>query len=170
MSGSGPARRVGPRATYRIQLRDGMTLPRAAALVPYLEALGVSHMYTSPAATAVPGSTHGYDVADPSSVEEGIGGEAGHRQLSEALRAHDLGRMVDIVPNHAAAHESNPWWRDVLHSGEQSEYSKFFDVDWEAGDGRIVTDPTRPNYRRFFDISGLVGLRVEDSDVFDRSH
>ena len=170
MSGSGPARRVGPRATYRIQLRDGMTLARAAQLVPYLKALGVSHVYTSPAATAVPGSMHGYDVADPGTVDEAIGGDEGHRQLSDALRTSDLGRMIDIVPNHVAAHESNPWWRDVLHSGAESEYAEFFDVDWEAGAGRVVTDPTRPNYRRFFDISGLVGLRVEEPDVFDRSH
>lgn len=167
---SGPARRVGPRATYRVQLRDGMTLAGAAELVPYLKALGVSHLYTSPAATAVPGSTHGYDVADPSSVDHELGGEDGHRQLSDALRSHDLGRMVDIVPNHAAAHESNPWWRDVVRAGEESEYSRFFDVDWEAGGGRVITDPARPNYRRFFDISGLVGLRVEDPEVFERSH
>lgn len=170
MSGSGPARRVGPRATYRIQLRDGMTLSGAAALVPYLDRLGVSHLYTSPAATAVPGSPHGYDVADPERIDEAIGGEAGHRELSDALRARGMGRMVDIVPNHVAAHESNPWWRDVLTSGEQSDYARFFDVDWEAGGGRVVTDPAKPNYRRFFDISGLVGLRVEEPDVFDRAH
>jgi (1->4)-alpha-D-glucan 1-alpha-D-glucosylmutase len=147
-----------------------MTLQRAAELVPYLEALGVSHIYTSPAATAVPGSTHGYDVADPASVDEAIGGDQGHRELSDALIRHDLGRMVDIVPNHVAAHEANPWWRDALDRGEASTFAKFFDVDWEEGGGRIVADPARPNYRRFFDISGLVGLRVEDPEVFVRSH
>lgn len=145
-------------------------MPRAAELVHYLDALGVSHVYTSPAATAVPGSSHGYDVADPGSIDEAIGGESGHRELSDALVRHDMGRMVDIVPNHVAAHEANPWWRDALRAGDTSEFAKFFDVDWEAGGGRIVDDPARPNYRRFFDISGLVGLRVEDPEVFVRSH
>ena len=145
-------------------------MQRAAALVPYLEALGVSHIYTSPAATAAPGSTHGYDVADPGSVDAAIGGEKGHRELSVALAAHDLGRLVDIVPNHVAAHESNPWWAAVLRDGQNSEFAKYFDVDWEAGNGRIVSDPAAPNYRRFFDITGLVGLRVEDPEVFSRSH
>ena len=170
MTGSGPARRVGPRATYRIQLRDGMTLQRAAALVPYLAALGVSHVYTSPVATAVPGSSHGYDVADPASVDDAIGGEDGHHELSDALLRHGMGRLVDIVPNHVAAHESNPWWRDALESGQDSVFAKFFDVDWEAGGGRILTDPGRLNYRRLFDISGLAGLRVEDPEVFAWSH
>lgn len=147
-----------------------MTLQRAAHLVPYLDALGVSHIYTSPAATAVPGSSHGYDVADPESVDDEIGGEEGHRELSGALRLHHMGRLVDIVPNHVAAHEANKWWRDVLAAGQQSPHAKYFDVDWEAGGGRVLTDPTRPNYRRFFDIGGLVGLRVEDPDVFTRSH
>ena len=147
-----------------------MTLQRTAALVPYLAALGVSHVYTSPAAAAVPGSTHGYDVADPRSVDEAIGGEEGHRELSDALRARDLGRLVDIVPNHVAAHESNPWWAGVLRDGQESEFARYFDVDWEAGGGRIVADPARPNYRRFFDIGGLVGLRVEDPEVFAHSH
>ncbi|HUR48579.1 MAG TPA: malto-oligosyltrehalose synthase [Acidimicrobiales bacterium] len=161
---------MAPRATYRLQLREGMTLQRAATLVPYLEALGVSHIYTSPAASAVPGSTHGYDVADPGSIDDAIGGEDGHRQLADALMRHDMGRMVDIVPNHVAAHDANPWWRDALNAGDRSAFAKFFDVDWEAGEGRVVTDPARPNYRRFFDISGLVGLRVEDPEVFARSH
>ena len=147
-----------------------MTLDRAAQLVPYLAALGVSHIYTSPTATAVPGSSHGYDVADPESVDEDIGGEQGHRELSDALLRHEMGRVVDIVPNHVAAHDANPWWRDALESGEQGRYAKYFDIDWEEGAGRIVTDPARPNYRRFFDISGLVGLRVEEREVFERSH
>ena len=170
MNGSGPARRMGPRATYRIQLREGMTLERAAALAPYLAGLGVSHLYSSPAATATPDSSHGYDVADPTTVDDAIGGAEGHNKLSEALAQAGLGRLVDIVPNHVAAHESNPWWSDVLKNGVASQFAEYFDVDWEAGGGRIVDDPAAPNYRRFFDISGLVGVRVEDAEVFDRTH
>ena len=147
-----------------------MTLERAAGLVPYLAGLGVSHLYTSPAATATPGSSHGYDVADPTRVDDAIGGADGHRRLSEALFDAGLGRLVDIVPNHVAAHGSNPWWSDVLEKGAESGLARYFDVDWDAGDGRIVDDPAAPNYRRFFDISGLVGVRVEETEVFDRAH
>src|SRR5437899_12893161 len=37
-----------PRATYRLQLGPGLTFDAAAALVDYLDALGVSDAYTSP--------------------------------------------------------------------------------------------------------------------------
>lgn len=159
-----------PRATYRLQLRGAVGLAEAAGLADYLAELGVSHLYTSPAQTAVEGSTHGYDVVDPTTVDPVLGGEAGHRELSATLAAVGLGRLVDIVPNHLAAHPSNPWWKDVLEKGRRSESAHFFDVDWEAGDGKVVEDPVEPNYRRFFDISGLAGVRVEDPDVLDQTH
>lgn len=161
---------IEPRATYRLQLREGVTLDTAAELCDYLARLGISHLYTSPAHTAVPGSTHGYDVADPTSVDPVLGGEEAHLRLSRALEAAGLGRLVDIVPNHLAADPSNPWWRDVLDHGDQSEHARVFDVDWEAGGGSVVVDPVSPNYRRFFDISGLVGVRVEDDPVLEKTH
>jgi (1->4)-alpha-D-glucan 1-alpha-D-glucosylmutase len=161
---------VNPRATYRLQLRGGVTLSTAAELAGYLDRLGVSHLYTSPSQTAAPDSTHGYDVADPTEVDSQIGGEAGHVELTQALTDVGLGRLIDIVPNHLAAHPANPWWASVLEQGELSEWASTFDVDWEEGGGRIANDPARPNYRRFFDISGLVGVRVEDPEVLDRTH
>jgi len=159
-----------PRATYRLQLREGVGLADAAALAVYLRDLGISHLYTSPAQTAVEASSHGYDVTDPTEVDPSLGGEAGHRALSKALAEAGLGRLVDIVPNHLAAHPSNPWWSDLLEHGEGSRFSHYFDVDWEAGAGRIVEDPVEPNYRRFFDISGLAGVRVEDAEVLESTH
>lgn len=159
-----------PRATYRLQLREGVGLADAAALAAYLRDLGISHLYTSPAQTAVEASSHGYDVTDPTEVDPALGGEAGHRALSEALAEAGMGRLVDIVPNHLAAHPSNPWWSDLLEHGEESRFSHYFDVDWEAGAGRIVEDPVQPNYRRFFDISGLAGVRVEDPEVLESTH
>jgi (1->4)-alpha-D-glucan 1-alpha-D-glucosylmutase len=159
-----------PRATYRLQLREGIGLAHAAALAAYLRDLGISHLYTSPAQTAVEASSHGYDVTDPTAVDPALGGEAGHRALSKALAEAGLGRLVDIVPNHLAAHPSNPWWADLIEQGEASPFAHYFDVDWEAGGGRIVEDPVEPNYRRFFDISGLAGVRVEDPEVLTRTH
>ncbi len=46
-----------PRATYRLQFHRGFTLRHALALLPYLDALGVSHVYASPLLKARPGST-----------------------------------------------------------------------------------------------------------------
>ena len=238
-----------PRATMRLQLHRDFTFADATDLVPYLAALGISHLYASPILTARPGSMHGYDVTDPTKVNPELGGEAGLRRLVATLRAAGLGLIVDIVPNHmAAGGVENPWWGDVLRHGRNSSYARFFDIDWgkdekvlapflgepygdslrngsitlardtdepairyydnrfpirpedhaevalasgeafdpatEAGRGRLHRLLERQNYRlawwrsagdainwrRFFDINGLVALRIEDEAVFDATH
>ena len=121
------------RATYRLQLRRGFDLDAAASLVPYLAELGVSHLYCSPVLQAVPGSTHGYDVVDPSRVSDELGGIAAWRRFVAAASARGLRVLLDIVPNHMAAHRDNPWWWDVLEDGVRSPYAGFFDVDWSSG-------------------------------------
>ena len=225
-----------PRATYRVQLHAGFTFDHARAIVPYLAGLGISHLYTSPVLQAAPGSTHGYDVVDHSRVSTELGGEVGFDRLTDALRAHEMGLVLDIVPNHMAITEENRWWWDVLEHGRASQFAGYFDVEWGSrqvvlpvlpDDGSrpvrlvadrdrvlvavgarrfplapetvpsptevaaIVADPDRLdallarqhyrlaswragfddlNYRRFFDIDGLIGLRVEDPDVFEATH
>ncbi|WP_274424052.1 malto-oligosyltrehalose synthase [Chelativorans sp. YIM 93263] len=121
-----------PRATYRLQFREGMTFERAAEIVPYLAELGISHLYASPIFTAAPGSTHGYDVADHQAFDPALGGEEGFARLAEALKENGLGLILDIVPNHMAVSTTNPWWRDVLKHGRDSAYARHFDIDWEA--------------------------------------
>ena len=118
-------------ATYRWQLTPENGFDAAAAAVPDLAALGVSHLYLSPIAEAVPGSTHGYDVVDPTVVRTEIGGEDGLRRLATTCREHGLGLVIDVVPNHLAAHPANPWWWDVLRLGRHSRWSVVFDVDWD---------------------------------------
>lgn len=231
-----------PSATYRIQFRSGMTFGRAAALVPYLKRLGISHLYASPIFTATSGSTHGYDVTDANEFDPVLGGRDGFMRMSDALRDHGLGLILDIVPNHMAASLENKWWRDVVELGPESRYARYFDIDWsrrltlpflgetfekvlEAGDLSVKRDPKtgKPalacydtfyplvpasyegreeeilalstpsavtdlhdrqpwrlmswrdaprdlSYRRFFEITGLVGLRVEEAEVFDAAH
>jgi (1->4)-alpha-D-glucan 1-alpha-D-glucosylmutase len=231
-----------PVATYRLQLRNGMTFDRAAALAPYLKRLGISHLYASPVFTATSGSTHGYDVTDANEIDPTIGGRDGFDRMVKALRAEGLGLILDIVPNHMAASLQNPWWRDVVENGEKSRYARHFDIDWsrkltlpflgdtfdkvlEAGDISVEPDPKtgKPafafyetyyplspstyagrdadvlkasdkeaiaklhdqqpyrlmswrdarrelSYRRFFEITGLAGVRVEDGLVFDDTH
>lgn len=120
-----------PTASYRVQLHRGFTFDDARALVPYLAKLGFSHLYCSPFFTATPGSTHGYDVTDHGQINPELGGLPGLRALGEALIAHDLGLIVDMVPNHVGlANGANPWWRDVLRHGEDSRHASAFDINW----------------------------------------
>src|SRR4051794_30707934 len=223
-----------PTATYRLQLRREFGFREAAAVVPYLAALGVSHVYCSPVLEAVPGSAHGYDVVDHSRLSPELGGDEGWAELVARCREHGLGIVVDVVPNHMAIptpERLNRQLWDVLRLGRESSYAEWFDVDWAAqgdrllmpvlGDpfddclarGEITADaaagvlryfdhefPLAPgtealaddvralhdsqhyrlahwriagdelNYRRFFDVTTLIGVRVERPDVFDATH
>jgi (1->4)-alpha-D-glucan 1-alpha-D-glucosylmutase len=121
-----------PLATYRLQLTADFNFDKAAAVVPYLKALGISHVYASPFTTARKGSTHGYDVVDHTRLNPELGGEAGFEGLSAALRQNDLGLILDFVPNHVGVHYAdNPWWLDMLEWGPTSPHAASFDVDWE---------------------------------------
>lgn len=116
-----------------MQLHADFGFADARRIVPYLDRLGISHLYVSPIFAAVPGSMHGYDVLDHNQVNRELGGLQGLYELSEALTACDMGLIVDIVPNHVGiANGANPWWRDVLRHGPASHYASFFDIDWEA--------------------------------------
>src|SRR6201994_1993578 len=121
-----------PLATYRLQLTAAFNFEHAAAVVPYLKALGISHVYASPFTTARKGSTHGYDVVDHTRLNPELGGEAGFERLSAALKRHDLGLILDFVPNHVGVHYAdNPWWLDMLEWGPASPHAAAFDIDWE---------------------------------------
>ncbi|MGW5053010.1 malto-oligosyltrehalose synthase [Actinokineospora sp. NPDC004072] len=208
-----------PTSTYRVQVRPGFGFAEAAALADYLADLGVGALYTSPILAAAPGSTHGYDVVDPTRANPELGGEAGRKALVAALRAAGLSLVVDIVPNHMSveAPEANPWWWDVLTHGPDSPYARYFDIEsfpvlipvlGSADDELTVEDgklryhehafPIAPgteggtaaevharqhyrvvdwrrasaelNYRRFFDITTLAAVRVEDPVVFEATH
>lgn len=215
-----------PSATYRLQLQPEFPFSAAEEAVPYLASLGVSHLHLSPVLEAVPGSRHGYDVVDHGRVRAELGGEEGLRRLAGTAREHGLGLVLDIVPNHMAADpRHNHALREVLREGPGSPYARWFDIDWAAGDGRVLLPVlagrlgeeigrlrvdgdvlrygeqefplragtahldlpelldaqhyrlgwwrlarTELNYRRFFTISDLIGVRVEDPDVFAASH
>ncbi|MDQ4092604.1 MAG: malto-oligosyltrehalose synthase, partial [Actinomycetota bacterium] len=209
-----------PSSTYRLQLGPDLSLADAAAVVPYLVALGVGAVYTSPLLQAMPGSQHGYDVADPGRVSDELGGEVGRRALVSAVREYGLALVVDIVPNHlgVANSQANPAWWDVLQHGPSSRFARWFDlVDWPLRlpvladspdaladlrvDGellryyehvfplapgtvvagspqqvhaaqhyRLVSWRSDVGYRRFFAISDLAAVRVEDPEVFAATH
>jgi (1->4)-alpha-D-glucan 1-alpha-D-glucosylmutase len=121
-----------PRATYRIQFHKDFTFDDAVRIVPYLAELGISHLYSSPIHTARPGSVHGYDIVDHTRINPELGGEDGFRRLTDALKAHGLGLVLDIVPNHmGVGGADNAWWLSVLEWGELSPFGRAFDIDWE---------------------------------------
>ncbi|HEX8967144.1 MAG TPA: malto-oligosyltrehalose synthase [Chloroflexota bacterium] len=120
-----------PSATYRLQFHAGFTFDDARRLVPYLHALGVSHVYTSPYLRARSGSMHGYDVADPSSLNPELGSTDDYERMVAELRRHGMGQLVDVVPNHMGIGDpGNYRWRDVLENGPASVYANFFDINW----------------------------------------
>ncbi|MGW7514954.1 malto-oligosyltrehalose synthase [Streptomyces sp. NPDC054796] len=251
----GPPAPDAPVSTYRLQLQPEFPFAAAEEAVPHLAALGITHLHLSPVLTSVPGSTHGYDVTDHTRVRAELGGEDGLRALSATARAHGLGLVLDVVPNHMAVPADTrlnlPLW-EVLREGRESPYARWFDVDWDAGDGRVLLPVlggplseeashlrvvpgagtgigagaeaeaeaaaeaeaeagaravlrywdrvfplregteglplpelldaqhyrlawwrlarTELNYRRFFTISDLIGVRVEDPEVFEATH
>lgn len=129
-----------PHSTYRLQVSQDFDLHAAARVLPYLHDLGVDWVYLSPILASEPGSTHGYDVVAFDHIDEERGGEAGLAAVSAEARRLGMGILVDIVPNHVgvATPSEDPWWWDVLRLGRASEHANAFDVDWAAGDGRIV--------------------------------
>jgi (1->4)-alpha-D-glucan 1-alpha-D-glucosylmutase len=239
-----------PTAAYRLQLRTGIGLARVGELLPYLEALGVSHLYLSPPFHAREGSTHGYDVLDPNELDPAVGTAEELDRLAEEAGRRGMGILLDLVPNHMAAHPDNPWWRDVLKRGRRSPHAGAFAIEWdespdlllpilgkpygqalEEGEIQVETGPDGPAaryfehlvplapetveglsaeelaalsgtpgdpasfdrlddllsrqpwrlawwrlgneavpYRRFFDITDLVGLRMEVPEVFEAAH
>ncbi|MFL6061507.1 MAG: malto-oligosyltrehalose synthase [Marmoricola sp.] len=225
-----------PSSTYRLQLSADLTFADAERLLPYLADLGVGWLYLSPVLQSTPGSSHGYDVVDPARIDADRGGQDAFDALCRSAHQHGLGVLVDLVPNHVGVGVPalNPWWWDLLTHGRDSRYAAAFDVDWAAGDGRLVLPvlgeddvrddgsvpvlrvedgelryhehrfPLAPgsappgdpgswdanevharqhyrlapwreeaaglNYRRFFAVSSLAAVRVEDHDVFEAAH
>src|SRR6478735_976929 len=121
-----------PIATYRVQFTANFDFDAAALIVPYLKALGITHLYASPFMKARKGSSHGYDIVDHTRINPELGGDAGFERLSQALKQHDLGLILDFVPNHVGVHfADNPWWLDVLEWGPASPHAVSFDIDWD---------------------------------------
>src|SRR4051794_13164451 len=120
-----------PLCTYRLQFHQGFTFRDAERIVDYLHDLGVSDCYASSYLKAVPGSPHGYDVADPTQLNPEIGTDATYRSWIDTMRRCGMGHVMDLVPNHMGiAQSANPWWVDVLENGPSSRYARFFDIEW----------------------------------------
>ncbi|MCE3251585.1 MAG: malto-oligosyltrehalose synthase [Cellvibrio sp.] len=155
------------RASVRLQFHRGFSFDDAVPLVPYFAQLGISHIYSSPILKARPGSTHGYDMIDPTCVNPELGGEEGLLRLVAALRAEQMGLIVDFVPNHmAVGGNANPWWLDVLEWGMRSPYANFFDIQWNSPDpllkGQLLVPFLRADYGEVL-ASGEVTLHFDQA-------
>jgi (1->4)-alpha-D-glucan 1-alpha-D-glucosylmutase len=160
-----PATGDPPRATYRLQLHREFTFADAARLVPYLAALGVSHVYCSPYLRARAGSRHGYDIVDHAALNPEIGDRAAFDRFAQALADHAMGQIVDVVPNHMAVMGAdNAWWMDVLENGQASVYADHFDIDWHPPDpdlaGKVLVPVLSDHYGRVLE-KGELQLRYE---------
>ena len=129
-------------ATYRLQFNKDFTFQDATKLLDYFSELGITHIYASPIWRSRPGSTHGYDVIDPTRLNPELGTEADFFTLQTELRNRGMGLILDIVPNHMSASSDNSWWMDVLEHGPESAYASYFDIDWHPPsrslDGKIL--------------------------------
>lgn len=160
-----------PRATYRLQFHNGCGFRDAAAVVPYLHALGISHVYASPVWHARPGSTHGYDVCNHQEFDPALGGGTGWDEFQAALRTFEMGVLLDVVPNHMSTHAENLWWTDILENGPSSPYAKFFDIDWQPGrqelDGHVLLPVLGRQYGDSLE-SGELTVAYESGGLFLR--
>ncbi|PZP56634.1 MAG: hypothetical protein DI586_02940 [Micavibrio aeruginosavorus] len=220
-----------PTATYRLQFNKEFTFADACEIIDYLNKLNISHLYLSPIFSSSPGSNHGYDVTDFTSISEERGGETGFKKLADTVSAYNypIKLILDIVPNHMAATTDNPYWLDVLRNGHNSEYWPLFDLrvdenqkiklpvlssDTKLSEFKLTDDgiefgdriyplnaisakklqqnpstdipslldmqyyclvpwqdiSSSMSYRRFFDVTGLIGVRVESDDIYQKSH
>jgi (1->4)-alpha-D-glucan 1-alpha-D-glucosylmutase len=151
-------------ATYRLQLTKEFTLAHAREVVPFLHALGVTHLYLSPVLQARRGSAHGYDVADPTVVNAELGGEEALRALADAARALGMGILLDVVPNHMGIGPENRFWEEVLAHGEHSRYARWFDVDWEAHPKRKLVLPVLGDELTAVLARGEIGLDISEKE------
>ena len=161
-----------PVSTYRLQLRKEFPFAGATAIVPYLNALGVSHCYCSPILMSAPGSTHGYDVNDYHHIDAELGGRPAFDEFARVVRGRGMGIVLDFVPNHMGIHgSSNRWWQDVLECGRNSPHADFFDIDWSetnpAGRARVLVPVLEDQYGVVLD-AGKLSVNYEDGAFFVR--
>ena len=150
-----------PRATYRLQFNAGFTFADARAIVPYLAELGISDLYASPIFRARKGSAHGYDIVDAGALNPELGTEDDFNALHAELQRHQMGLLLDIVPNHMAAAHENAWWMSVLENGEHSRFRYYFDTAWMS-----VTTSDQTSFKVLLPILGKpYGEALESQEI-----
>lgn len=154
-----------PVATYRVQFHKECTFEQVTRAIPYLHALGISHLYSSPYLRARPGSTHGYDIIDHNALNPEVGDARAFDRMCEALHSHGMSQILDVVPNHMGVLEAdNAWWLDVLENGPASAHAQTFDIEWHPVApemaGRVLLPVLGDHYGRVLE-AGEIQLRFD---------
>jgi (1->4)-alpha-D-glucan 1-alpha-D-glucosylmutase len=159
-----------PVSTYRLQFNKTFGLDDAAKIAGFLSDLGVTEIYASPILKSTPGSMHGYDICDHSLINPEIGGSEALQRLSETLKAHQMGLILDFVPNHMGINErENAWWRDVLENGPSSQHARFFDIDWTPLKGELRDKVLLPILGEQYGVAldaGKLQISLSDEGIF----
>ncbi len=164
-----------PGSTYRVQFSAACRFVDGRDLVPYLNDLGITDLYSSPRYKARRGSSHGYDVTSPTRINSELGTEEDFDEMSAKLRHYGMGLLLDSVPNHMAASYENPWWTDVLENGEASAYAHYFDIDWHPTISkaeflqadRVLLPILADLYGNVLE-RGDLSLKIEDTGIYVR--
>lgn len=152
-----------PLATYRLQFHGDFGFQAARRIVPYLADLGITDIYSSPLLRPRTGSEHGYDIVDAMALNPQLGTMDDFTELQGELDRHDMGLLLDIVPNHMAASHENAWWMSVLENGMQSRYMHYFDIDWT--DNKVLLPILGKPYGDALE-SGELQLGFDESGFF----
>ncbi|HET7626263.1 MAG TPA: alpha-amylase family glycosyl hydrolase, partial [Verrucomicrobiae bacterium] len=163
------AKRI-PVATYRLQFNRDFTFAQASEILEYLRDLGISDCYASPLFQAGPKSAHGYDVCCFSKWNPQLGGKKDFENFAAKLHELGLGLLLDMVPNHMGAADSNSWWVDVLENGRGSQYANFFDIDWDRPEplrGKVLLPVLEDDYKKVL-AAGKLDLEFEKQKFFIR--
>ncbi|HEY9862164.1 MAG TPA: malto-oligosyltrehalose synthase [Candidatus Obscuribacterales bacterium] len=157
-----------PNATYRIQFNSTFGFEDARKITAYLANLGISDLYASPIFKARAGSSHGYDVVDPSQLNPELGPTEAFETLVQELQQHNMGWLQDIVPNHMAYDSENHYLMDVLENGPTSEYVEYFDIAWnfpfDENKDRILTPLLGDFYGRCLE-NGQIQLDYDETGL-----
>lgn len=154
-----------PSSTYRLQLSPQFGFRNAAEMIPYLADLGISDLYVSPIFRACKGSTHGYDVTDPTQLNPELGTREDVEELFRMAHGRGMGWLQDIVPNHMAFDSENVMLMDVLENGVASPYATFFDIEWNHPSEDLKEKVLAPFLGKFYGEcleQGEIQLRYDD--------
>lgn len=157
-----------PTATYRIQFHSGFKFESAKKIISYLSELGISDLYASPIFKARVGSTHGYDVVDPTQLNPELGTLGNFEALIKEIQHYQMGWVQDIVPNHMAYDSENHWLMDVLENGSESDAFDYFDIEWDQAyddiKGRVLAPMLGDFYGKCLE-NGEIQLSYSESGL-----
>ncbi len=119
----------------------------------YLQTLGVDCIWIMPIYTS-PLRDDGYDIADYYSIAEAFGSVEDFKALLDAVHAHGMRLIMDLVLNHTS--DEHPWFK-MSRADKSSPYRDYYvwsDTDQKYNDTRIIFLDTEPSNWTFDEKTG----------------